>query len=146
MFVAGAFAAGAGIGHVTAQDLPKASLDDSPLAEPIALADGLLLIDYRFVADNFKVSFLGEIEHVGDEAFDGQALAATFLDDAGKPIETIYPIPLVPVIQPGQRLPVYSSFREFNPLEDAWSEASFAICGEHPLFEFTEQLAELDLS
>jgi hypothetical protein len=145
MFVAGAIAAGVETGHVVAQDVPKPPANEASLAEPIELADGLVLNDYRFLADNFKVNFLGEIEHIGDTAFDGQALAATFLDAAGATIETIYPIPLVPVIRPGERIPVTSTFMEFNPLEDAWSEAAISICGDHLKFEYTERFARLDL-
>jgi len=145
IFAAGALAAGTGIGRVSAQDLPGPRASDGFLSEPIELAEGLLLSDYRFLADNFKANLLGEIENTGDKAFDGQALNATFLDAQGAPIESIYPIPLIPVIQPGQRIPVTGSFSEFNPLEDDWSEATFAICGEHPKHEYTERTAQLDL-
>jgi hypothetical protein len=145
VFVAGSAAAALALGTAAAQGFPKPSPEDVAPDEPVALADDLQLIDYRFVADNFSVAFLGEIEHLGDEPFDGPPLAVTFLDAGGEPIETIYPIPLYPVIQPGAKVPVSGSFREFNPLEDDWSEVTVAICGDHPKQEFADLAAQVDL-
>ena len=145
IFAGGAFAAALTIGHVAAQNPLKPSPVDEQEPGAIELADDLVLTSYQFMADNFDVWFFGEVENVSDAPFDAQAVAVTFLDDRGDVLETIYPIPIASVLLPGQRIPLSNTFSEFNPLEDEWSELTASICGEHPKYDYTEQLEQADL-
>lgn len=111
-------------------------LDSGTIPEPVTLADGLTLIDYRLgVAygslDSTPMLF-GELRNTLDGIFQLPNVLITFLDKDGNILGEESANGIVPFIEPTSTRPISAEFYDFNPLVDEYDTVSFSIDNEWP--------------
>lgn len=111
---------------VASQDLILGKLK----TKSVALADGLVLVDYRFVDLKDGASFAGEIRNELDTAYDAIPIGITWFDGEGNIVGADYATPMTYVIDAGDLLPVTQPTLEFNPFQEEWDSVAFSICGD----------------
>lgn len=120
-------------------------------AEPIEIADGLVIMSYRFVysglyralSDDKATWVVGEMENTTDSKVDAPAFRFVLADDGGDIIGNIDADPILPVILPGEVMPFQSAIFGDEPNPDEWSNEQISLCSTRGS---TDRLASFDPS
>lgn len=105
--------------------------ESTPAAiEPIELADGLFLVNHRFVAigGGSITAFVGDYLNETGSDFDSPVLGMTFYDADDNIVGTGYATPVLPIAFDGELVPLKGEFYEFDPANDEYDSVEFAVC------------------
>jgi hypothetical protein len=117
------------------------------VSNPVELAPGLELLSYRFVysgiyraeGDHKATWVLGEIRNTTDQMLDAPGLKFILLDGDGNIVGDISGDPILPVIRPGQTMPIESGIFGDEPKPSEWQTEQIELCGEWGSTESVER-------
>jgi hypothetical protein len=123
--------------QVAEDPTPTSAPTREPVVEdPVELADGLVVLNYRFVHsgmyradDDDKATWVvGEMQNNTDAVADAPNIQFTLLDDEGNVVGDLYATPILLVIEPGQVMPFQSNIFGDEPNPDEWSQEQLSLC------------------
>lgn len=138
--------------QVSGEPIPTVIASRIPhVEEPIEIADGLVILSYRFVrsgtyrADSEDKStwVVGEIQNTTDLVLDAPGFEFLLTDGGGNVIGSISADPILQVIQPGQVMPFQSAIFGDEPDPSEWTNEEISLCTE---WGSTQRLDEFDPS
>lgn len=129
------------------QEIPGATPDALPrhygLPRPVALGDGIELVDYRIYPSPDVPRIIGEIVNIGDETVDAPVVSVSFekLGSDGM----AYAPPFLPAMRPGESNLIFGILPNEITTNEQLATARFDVCAPIGPGEHAERLLELDL-
>jgi hypothetical protein len=136
--------------QVAGDPTPTETASRTPVSdEPFVLADGLVILNYRFVhsgiydadGDEKATWVTGEMQNLIDQTLDAPGLDFVLMDDAGNIIGNISAQPILQIIQPQQVMPFLSSIFGDEPDPSEWTKEEINLCSD---WGSTNRLEEYD--
>jgi hypothetical protein len=114
--------------------------------DPISLGSGLEIVYYSFFNDDYgNVQMLGEFRNVGGDAIANPKARFVLYDDDGNVIDTLDANAVLPVVEPGESVPMRGFVNDVQVGEWATEEPSLCQGYDDPAEYSTENLELRDV-